>query len=98
MPPRPRATLHYYFSGRDDLLSFLLAEHTQHGAEAMRAAVRGGDGPEARLMAMVTALAGTSPAAPARAPGYWARSARPAAWVRFRRPATRGSPLPCGRC
>jgi TetR/AcrR family transcriptional regulator len=53
-----RATLYYYFSGRDDLLSFLLAEHTRNGAEAMRAAVRDGDGPEARLRAMVMALAG----------------------------------------
>lgn len=52
-----RATLYYYFSGRDDLLSFLLAEHIRHGADAMRAAVRDGDGPEARLRAMVTALA-----------------------------------------
>jgi AcrR family transcriptional regulator len=52
-----RATLYYYFSGRDDLLSFLLAEHTRNGAEAMRAAVRAGDGPQARLRAMVTALA-----------------------------------------
>src|SRR5258708_3433766 len=54
-----RATLYYSFSGRDDLLSFLLAEHARRGAEAVRAAVRGGgDGPEARLRAMVTALAG----------------------------------------
>jgi AcrR family transcriptional regulator len=52
-----RATLYYYFSGRDDLLSFLLTEHTRHGAEAVRAAMRAGDGPEARLRAMLTALA-----------------------------------------
>jgi len=52
-----RATLYYYFSGRDDLLSFLLTEHTRHGAEAVRAAVRGDEGPEARLQAMVAALA-----------------------------------------
>jgi TetR/AcrR family transcriptional regulator len=51
-----RATLYYYFSGRDDLLSFLLTEHARHGAGAMRAAVREGDGPEARLRAMVMAL------------------------------------------
>jgi TetR/AcrR family transcriptional regulator len=51
-----RATLYYYFSGRDDLLSFLLAEHTRHGAEAVRGAVRAADGPQARLRAMVTAL------------------------------------------
>src|SRR5258708_16003493 len=52
-----RATLYYYFSGRDDLLSFLLTEHTRHGAEAVRAAVRADGGPEARLRAMLTALA-----------------------------------------
>jgi AcrR family transcriptional regulator len=52
-----RATLYYYFSGRDDLLSFLLTEHTRHGAEAVQAAMRAGDGPEARLRAMLTALA-----------------------------------------
>ncbi|WP_370382827.1 TetR/AcrR family transcriptional regulator [Catenulispora sp. GAS73] len=51
-----RATLYYYFSGRDDLLSFLLTEHMRHGADAMRAAVRDEDGPEARLRAMVTGL------------------------------------------
>jgi AcrR family transcriptional regulator len=53
-----RATLYYYFSGRDDLLSFLLAEHTRQGAEAVRAAVRADDGPEARLRAMMAALVG----------------------------------------
>jgi AcrR family transcriptional regulator len=53
-----RATLYYYFAGRDDLLSFLLAEHTRQGAEAAQAAMRADDGPEARLRAMVTALAG----------------------------------------
>ena len=53
-----RATLYYYFAGRDDLLSFLLAEHTRQGAEAVQAAMRAADGPEARLRAMITALAG----------------------------------------
>jgi TetR/AcrR family transcriptional regulator len=52
-----RATLYYYFSGRDDPLSFPLAEHTRPAAEAMRAAVRASDGAEARLRAMVRALA-----------------------------------------
>lgn len=52
-----RATLYYYFSGRDDLLSFLLAAHTQHGAQAVQAAVNPDDEPEQRLRAMVTALA-----------------------------------------
>lgn len=52
-----RASLYYYFSGRDDLLSFLLAEHTRHAAEAARSAVRADDGPEGRLRAMLVALA-----------------------------------------
>jgi AcrR family transcriptional regulator len=51
-----RATLYYYFSGRDDLLSFLLTEHTRHGGEAARAAVPADEGPEALLRAMVKGL------------------------------------------
>ncbi|MGH1506334.1 MAG: TetR/AcrR family transcriptional regulator [Acidimicrobiales bacterium] len=42
-----RATLYYYFSGRDDLLSFILAEHVRRGAEVIAAAE--GDGPAERL-------------------------------------------------
>jgi TetR/AcrR family transcriptional regulator len=53
-----RATLYYYFSGREDLLSFLLSAHTRQGAEAVRAAVRADEEPEQRLRAMVAALAG----------------------------------------
>ncbi len=52
-----RATLYYYFSGRDDLLSYLLAAHTRQGAAAVRAAVREEDPPQVRLRAMVAALA-----------------------------------------
>lgn len=52
-----RATLYYYFSGRDDLLSFLLTAHTQHGAQAVRAAVNPDDPPEQQLRAMMAALA-----------------------------------------
>jgi AcrR family transcriptional regulator len=51
-----RATLYYYFSGRDDLLSFLLTEHTRQGAETVRAAVNPDDAPGQRLRAMVSAL------------------------------------------
>ena len=76
-----RASLYYYFSGRDDLLSFLLAEHTRHAAEAARSAVRAGDRPEGRLRAMLVALAEYLGALPARARGCWARSARPACWM-----------------
>jgi TetR/AcrR family transcriptional regulator len=52
-----RATLYYYFSGRDDLLTFLLTAHTQQGAQAVHAAVRPDDPPERQLRAMVAALA-----------------------------------------
>jgi TetR/AcrR family transcriptional regulator len=52
-----RATLYYYFSGRDDLLTFLLTAHTQHGAQAVRASVNPDHPPHQRLRAMVAALA-----------------------------------------
>jgi len=51
-----RGTLYYYFAGRDDLLSFLLAEHTRQGAAAVRVATNPKDAPEQRLRTMVTAL------------------------------------------
>ena len=50
-----RATL-YYFSGRDDLLGFLLTAHTRAGSAAMRAAVRDREPAEQCLAAMVGAL------------------------------------------
>lgn len=49
-----RATLYYYFSGRDDLLSFVLAEHIRRGAEIVQGAT--GATPTARLRAAVTGL------------------------------------------
>ncbi|WP_129788299.1 TetR/AcrR family transcriptional regulator [Promicromonospora panici] len=52
-----RATLYYYFAGRDDLLAFLLTSHAQQGAEAVRAAVDPGAAPEKRLRTMVATLA-----------------------------------------
>lgn len=51
-----RATLYYYFSGRDDLLGFLLTAHAREGAEAVRAATDPADPPERRLWATVAAL------------------------------------------
>ncbi|MFC4111941.1 TetR/AcrR family transcriptional regulator [Nonomuraea zeae] len=53
-----RATLYYYFSGRDDLLAFLLTAHVMRGAEAIRGAAEQGGGPEARLRAAVAAMIG----------------------------------------
>jgi AcrR family transcriptional regulator len=39
----PRATLYYYFSGKDDVLAFLLAQKLQRGTAAIaKAAARGG--------------------------------------------------------
>ena len=52
-----RATLYYYFAGRDDLLAFLLTSHARQGAEAVEAAVDPGDPPEKRLRTMVGTLA-----------------------------------------
>ncbi len=54
-----RATMYYYFAGRDDLLTFLLTAHAQGGASAVREALDpiAGDPPEQRLRAMVAALA-----------------------------------------
>jgi TetR/AcrR family transcriptional regulator len=51
-----RATLYYYFAGREDLIAFLLAEHVTAASEAISAAARPGQPPAARLRAAVTAL------------------------------------------
>lgn len=51
-----RATLYYYFSGRDDLLVFLLTAHARQGAEAIRAQVDPEEPAPARLRAMVAAM------------------------------------------
>jgi TetR/AcrR family transcriptional regulator len=53
-----RATLYYYFSGRDDLIGFLLQEHVTAASAAIRAASTPGQPPAARLRAAVTALTG----------------------------------------
>src|SRR6187455_653565 len=51
-----RATLYYYFSGRDDLLTFLLTAHAKRGAETVRAAIGPDDPADLRLRAMVAAM------------------------------------------
>jgi TetR/AcrR family transcriptional regulator len=54
-----RATLYYYFSGREDLLTFLLTAHAREGGAAGRAAVDElgpGRASRARLQAMLTGL------------------------------------------
>lgn len=52
-----RATLYYYFAGRDDLLTFLLSAHAEDGARAVRASVDPAAPPEQRLRETVAALA-----------------------------------------
>lgn len=53
----PRATLYYYFSGREDLLAFLLAAHVDEGAAAINAADNRDSAPVDRLRAVLdTAL------------------------------------------
>ena len=51
-----RATLYYYFSGREDLIAFLLAEHVAAASGAVTEAACPGQPPAARLRAAVTAL------------------------------------------
>ena len=51
-----RATLYYYFSGRDDLIAFLLNQHVTAAGEAITSATSPGQPPGARLRATVTAL------------------------------------------
>ncbi|ROO61664.1 TetR family transcriptional regulator [Micromonospora sp. Llam0] len=52
-----RATLYYYFAGRDDLLAFLLTAHAHDGAQAVQASIDHTAPPAQRLRAMVAALA-----------------------------------------
>lgn len=51
----PRATLYYYFSGREDLLAFLLAAHVDEGAAAINAADDRDLAPVARLRSVLDA-------------------------------------------
>jgi TetR/AcrR family transcriptional regulator len=51
-----RATLYYYFSGREDLVAFLLAEHVAAASAAITEAASTGQPPAARLRAAVAAL------------------------------------------
>jgi TetR/AcrR family transcriptional regulator len=66
-----RATMYYYFSGRDDLLTFLLTAHARRGAETVRTAIGSDDPPDLQLRTMVAATI------PGRAPAYSPPSAQP---------------------
>jgi TetR/AcrR family transcriptional regulator len=64
-----RATLYYYFSGRDDLLEFLLAAHIDEGAAKMHAATDPSAPPQARLRAVVETMLGYLGARPGMCAG-----------------------------
>lgn len=51
-----RATLYYYFSGRDDLLGYLLIEHAKAGAQAIEEATSAPVDAASRLRAAVDAM------------------------------------------
>jgi TetR/AcrR family transcriptional regulator len=61
----PRATLYYYFAGKDDVLAFLLAQQLQRGTATIDAAVRGPGGPAHRLAEVVRAMLRTMAQHPA---------------------------------
>jgi AcrR family transcriptional regulator len=52
-----RASMYYYFAGRDDLLAYLLTAHARAGAEFAQARAVVADPPPVRLRAMLEALA-----------------------------------------
>src|ERR1700682_5778565 len=53
-----RATLYYHFSGREDLVAFLLEENLRVAAETIEVAVQTPPPPVAQLPPAVTALLG----------------------------------------
>lgn len=55
---RSRAALYYYFSGRDDLVAFVLLEHVEGGAGVLRAADPGEGSGADRLQAVLAAALG----------------------------------------
>jgi TetR/AcrR family transcriptional regulator len=53
-----RATLYYHFSGRDDLVAFLLEEHLRVAAQTIELAVQTAGPPVVQLRSAITALVG----------------------------------------
>jgi TetR/AcrR family transcriptional regulator len=52
----PRATLYYYFSGKDDLVAFLLTQKLQRGTDAVAAAAHSSGNAVERLPAVLRAM------------------------------------------
>jgi TetR/AcrR family transcriptional regulator len=55
----PRATLYYYFSGKDDVLAFLLAQTLERGTAAVAQAAASGGSAVDRLEAVLRAMVAT---------------------------------------
>lgn len=60
----PRATLYYYFSGREELLDFLLLEKVEHVGASMLAAASDPSEPPVRLEMMLSTAMRTMAAQP----------------------------------
>ena len=56
----PRATLYYYFSGKDDVFEFLLAQKLQRGTDSIAAALETPGDPVERLTAVLRAMLQTT--------------------------------------
>lgn len=54
----PRATLYYYFSGRDDLTAYLLTRHLEAGSEVFTPVLSAESGAEDKLRALLLATVG----------------------------------------
>jgi TetR/AcrR family transcriptional regulator len=52
----PRATVYYYFSGKDDFMAFLLERHIDQGAELLKPALSMRGSPTARMRAVLGAM------------------------------------------
>jgi TetR/AcrR family transcriptional regulator len=61
----PRATLYYYFSGKDDVAAFLLAQQLQRGTERIAEAARSAGTAAERLAVVVRAMLDTMAEHPA---------------------------------
>jgi len=54
----PRATLYYYFSGRDDLTAYLLTRHLEAGNEVFAPVISGESGAGEKLRELLQAMTG----------------------------------------
>src|SRR5712664_1761368 len=87
-----RATLYYHFSGRDDLVAFLLEEHLRVAAETIELAVTTTRPPVVQLRSAITALVGFLGGQPEYAPACSPSREPPDDWEPSWPRRTRSSP------